>query len=169
MRSPSGALLNRFDATRISTDPDTWSRVYRQLLAETMPPAGARRPDHATRAATLAAIEEALGARAAPSAAVDSAVATRLAAMLWNGAPDEELLREAQSNRLGDMATLERQVRRMLADERAQAFVSRFFWPWLQLDGLADADPDTKFRGLRRRVARCARERDGAVSTEPAA
>jgi hypothetical protein len=32
----------------------------------------------------------------------------------------------------------------MLADERAQAFVARFFFPWLQLDTLAMADPDTK-------------------------
>jgi hypothetical protein len=33
----------------------------------------------------------------------------------------------------------------MLADDRAQAVVARFFFPWLQLDTLAKADPDTKF------------------------
>ena len=33
----------------------------------------------------------------------------------------------------------------MLADDRAQAFVSRFFFPWLQLDALAKADPDEKY------------------------
>jgi hypothetical protein len=32
----------------------------------------------------------------------------------------------------------------MLADTRAQAFVARFFVPWLQLDTLAAADPDAK-------------------------
>ena len=42
-------------------------------------------------------------------------------------------------------ATLERQIRRMLADDRAQAFVSRFFFPWLELDKLAKADPDKKY------------------------
>ena len=42
----------------------------------------------------------------------------------------------------------------MLADDRAQAFVARFFFPWLQLDTLAKADPDTKLLpGLRCVVA----------------
>jgi hypothetical protein len=31
MRSPSGVLLDQFDAARISANPDVWSRVYRQL------------------------------------------------------------------------------------------------------------------------------------------
>ena len=46
---------------------------------------------------------------------------------------------------LSDRAALERQVQRMLADDRAHAFVSRFFFPWLQLDTLAKADPDKKY------------------------
>jgi hypothetical protein len=33
----------------------------------------------------------------------------------------------------------------MLADDRAHAFISRFFFPWLQLDALAKADPDKKY------------------------
>jgi hypothetical protein len=33
----------------------------------------------------------------------------------------------------------------MLADDRAQAFVSRFFFPWLGLDKLGNADPDKKY------------------------
>ena len=33
----------------------------------------------------------------------------------------------------------------MLADDRAQTFVARFFIPWLQLDTLAKADPDKKY------------------------
>jgi len=44
MRSPSGILLDQFDAARISASPDVWSRVYRQLQAGTMPPVGASRP-----------------------------------------------------------------------------------------------------------------------------
>ena len=41
--------------------------------------------------------------------------------------------------------TLERQINRMLKDERAHAFVSRFFFPWLGLDQLAKADPDKTY------------------------
>ena len=55
------------------------------------------------------------------------------------------LVKEAEQQRLSDRATLERQVQRMLADDRAQTFVSRFFFPWLQLDTLAKADPDKKY------------------------
>jgi len=65
--------------------------------------------------------------------------------MLWNGAPDGPLLQEVQGNRLGESAVLERQIQRMLADDRSQAFVSRFFFPWLALDKLAKADPDQKY------------------------
>src|SRR4030095_11634112 len=60
-------------------------------------------------------------------------------------APDASLLQDAQRNRLSDPAVLERQIQRMLADDRAQAFVSRFFFPWLELDKLRQADPDKRF------------------------
>ena len=52
---------------------------------------------------------------------------------------------EARRGGLRDEASIARQVRRMLADDRAHAFVSRFFFPWLQLDTLSNADPDRKF------------------------
>ena len=69
MRSPSGVLLDQFDATRIAENPELWSRAYRQLQAGTMPPVGAPRPDRATSDATLTSIERALGAqRSAPAA-----------------------------------------------------------------------------------------------------
>ena len=44
-----------------------------------------------------------------------------------------------------DPAALERQVHRMLADDRAQALVSRFFFPWFLLDKLDTSDPDKKY------------------------
>ena len=113
-----------------------------------MPPAGAPRPDRATYDAVLASIEQDLGASmdAKPPAAANSPeIAARLATLLWNSAPDAALLQDAQRNRLSDPAALERQVHRMLADDRAQAFVSRFFFPWLQLDKLGDSDPDKKY------------------------
>ena len=143
MRSPSGELLDRFDPARIAADPDTWSRAYRQLQAGTMPPVGASRPERAAADAALAGIEVALGATTAPPVDGGSQqIAERLALLLWNSAPDAELRREAERNRLTESAALERQVRRMLEDDRARAFVARFFFPWLGLDRLADADPD---------------------------
>jgi hypothetical protein len=146
MRSPSGVLLDAFDATRISANPDLWARAYRQLLAGTMPPVGALRPDKATYDGVLGAIEQAFSTNVGGKAAVDGReVANRLARLLWNSPPDDALLGAVRQNGLKDATAVEGQVQRMLADDRAQAFVSRFFFPWLQLDQLSKADPDKKY------------------------
>jgi hypothetical protein len=63
--------------------------------------------------------------------------------VLWNTEPDAALQQEAQRDRLTDAAVLEREVRRMLADDRADAFVQRFLLAWFDLDTLDKADPDT--------------------------
>ena len=146
MRSPSGALLDQFDSARIAEDPDAWTRAYRQLQAGTMPPVGAPRPDRPSYDAVLASIESALGADAALPADVTSPeIADRLARLVWNSAPDAPLLEDAQRNSLTDPVTLERQITRMLNDDRARAFVARFFFPWLALDRLERSDPDKAF------------------------
>ena len=146
MRSPTGIVLDQFDAARIAATRELWSRAYRQLQAGTMPPVGAPRPDRATYDGVLTALERELGAESTPAATTDSRdIAARLARVLWNSDPDTTLLREVQRNALTDPASLEGQVRRMLADDRAQAFIVRFFAPWLELDKLGKADPDTKF------------------------
>jgi hypothetical protein len=143
MRSPSGVLLDQFDPARISENRDAWTRAYRQIQAGTMPPVGAPRPDRTASDALLAQIEAALGANAAPPPdATSQEIAGRLARFLWNSEPDASLLEDAQRNRLTTPATLERQITRMLGDERARAFVERFFFPWLGLDHLGKANPD---------------------------
>jgi uncharacterized protein DUF1592/uncharacterized protein DUF1588/uncharacterized protein DUF1585 len=136
MRSPSGAVLDRFDTATIASNPDVWSRAYRQLQAGTMPPFGASRPDRMASGKLLSSIETALGVSAPPADATDQEIAERLARMLWNSMPDAELSAEAARHRLTQPAALEKQVQRMLADERTGAFVSRFFFPWLGLDRL---------------------------------
>jgi hypothetical protein len=145
LRSPSGLLLEAFDTADVAARPELWARAYRQLQAGAMPPVGSARPDRAAVDAALLSIERAMSGPPHRVKAGSDAIATRLAAMLWNAAPDDELRREAGGDRLRDAAVLERQVRRMLADERARAFVARFFFPWLQLDALAQADPDTRY------------------------
>ncbi len=144
MRSPSGALLDRLDPSAIGGNADVWSRAYRQLQAGTMPPFGARRPDRSESATLLASIETALEAHTPPAAnATDEEIANHLATLLWNSAADAALEADARRHRLTEPAVLEAHVRRMLADERADAFVTRFFVPWLGLEQLAKAEPDT--------------------------
>jgi hypothetical protein len=145
MRSPAGPSIDQFDTEHIPDNMAAWARAYRELQAGTMPPVGAPRPDRATSNNALTSIERAMGADAGASTpASDQEIATRLARLLWNGSPDAALLQDAQNGRLGNDGAIERQVRRLLADDRAQAFVSRFFFNWLELDKLANADPDRK-------------------------
>ncbi len=146
MRSPSGSILDQFDTGKISENLDIWTRAYRQLQAGTMPPVDAARPDRPGYETVLASIEAGLGADTAPPAdATSREIADRLAQLLWNSAPDASLLDDAQRNRLKSRETLERQIHRMLNDDRAGAFVSRFFFPWLELDQLGKADPDPTY------------------------
>ena len=146
MRSPSGVLLDQFDVGRIGEAPDVWARAYRQLQAGTMPPVGAPRPDRAMYDSVVTSIEQAWGTKAKANVpATSQDIAARLATLLWDSAPDASLLQDAQRNRLSEPAVLERQIHRMLGDDRARAFASRFFFPWLGLDKLRTADPEKKF------------------------
>ena len=72
----------------------------------------------------------------------DYELASRLSFFLWSSIPDDELLALASRGRLHTAPVLERQVRRMLADPRAQSLVSNFAGQWLQLRNLRSSAPD---------------------------
>lgn len=72
----------------------------------------------------------------------DAALASRLSFFLWGAPPDEELRRVAAEGRLADERELERQVRRMVADPRAEALATRFAAQWLRLPDLDKVHPD---------------------------
>jgi mono/diheme cytochrome c family protein len=72
----------------------------------------------------------------------DLELASRLSFFLWSSLPDDELLDLAERSRLKDPAVLEQQVRRMLADTRANSLVSSFAAQWLHLRNLRSAAPD---------------------------
>ena len=73
----------------------------------------------------------------------DVELASRLSFFLWSSLPDDRLIELAASGRLHEPAVLEQQVRRMLADPRAEALVRNFAGQWLRLRELDDAEPDT--------------------------
>jgi hypothetical protein len=82
----------------------------------------------------------------APGAAYrlsDLDLASRLSFFLWSSIPDEELREKAARGALRAPAELERQVRRMLADPRAEALVNNFAGQWLYLRELKNARPDS--------------------------
>jgi hypothetical protein len=74
----------------------------------------------------------------------DFELASRLSFFLWSSVPDEELFKVAEQGRLKDPATLEQQVRRMLADPRADALVVNFAGQWLQLRNLRTTLPNSE-------------------------
>ena len=82
---------------------------------------------------------------AAPNAAYrisDPELASRLSFFLWSSIPDDELIAAAAAATLRDPGVLERQVRRMLADPRAEALVTNFAAQWLYLRNLPAVSPD---------------------------
>ncbi len=72
----------------------------------------------------------------------DVELASRLSFFLWSSIPDDELLALAEQGRLRVPAVLERQVRRMLKDERARALASNFAGQWLFLRNMKGHTPD---------------------------
>ena len=74
----------------------------------------------------------------------DFELASRLSFFLWNSIPDDELLDMAGNGKLRDPALLDREVRRMLSDQRASTLVDNFAAQWLGLRGLEEFRPDRK-------------------------
>jgi mono/diheme cytochrome c family protein len=97
----------QFALERILVDPDFLLRVHRD------PPAAA----------------DAKTAYRLP----DLDIASRLSFFLWSSIPDERLVALAERGELTRPAVLEQQVRRMLADPRADALVTDFAAQWLNL------------------------------------
>src|SRR6266853_1182252 len=73
----------------------------------------------------------------------DVELASRLSFFLWSSMPDDALLDLAVSSRLHVPAVLEAQVRRMLADPKADALVENFAGQWLHLRNLQNIAPNT--------------------------
>jgi mono/diheme cytochrome c family protein len=71
----------------------------------------------------------------------DLELASRLSFFLWSSIPDEELVEAAAKGRLKDPAVLGGQVRRMVADPRAERFVKNFAGQWLYLRNLPSTAP----------------------------
>ncbi|HVG72224.1 MAG TPA: DUF1592 domain-containing protein, partial [Vicinamibacterales bacterium] len=82
----------------------------------------------------------------APGAAYrvsDIDLASRLSFFIWSSISDDELLDLAARGALSRPATFERQMRRMLADPKAQSLVDNFLGQWLQLRNVRSKQPNS--------------------------
>jgi mono/diheme cytochrome c family protein len=71
----------------------------------------------------------------------DLALASRLSFFLWSSVPDDQLLDLAAQGKLKDPAVLEQQVKRMLADPKADALIANFTGQWLGVRSLQSSEP----------------------------
>jgi mono/diheme cytochrome c family protein len=84
------------------------------------------------------------GARPGQSYAIDdNELASRLSFFIWNSIPDDELLDLAAKNKLSEPSTLDKQVKRMLADPRSVTLASNFVHQWLEMKRLDEIVPDS--------------------------
>ena len=67
-------------------------------------------------------------------------LASRLSYFLWSTMPDDALLKRASTGHLCELEVLREEVRRMLADHRAEAFAEEFFGQWLEFRDLEAFD-----------------------------
>ncbi len=74
----------------------------------------------------------------------DRELASRLSFFLWSSIPDTQLLDLAAQSRLHTPAVLEAQVRRMLADPKADALTTNFAGQWLYLRNLRNMQPNSE-------------------------
>lgn len=74
----------------------------------------------------------------------DLELASRLSYFLWSSMPDEALLKLAEANQLHLPATLEAQVKRMIADPKSLAFSDNFSGQWLETRSLDAVKRDAK-------------------------
>jgi cytochrome c553 len=73
----------------------------------------------------------------------DVDLASRLSFFLWSSIPDDELLDAASRGTLSRPATFDRQVRRLLADQRSGSLIDNFLGQWLQLRNLKTKQPNS--------------------------
>jgi hypothetical protein len=72
----------------------------------------------------------------------DIALASRLSFFLWSSVPDDALLNLATQGKLKDPAVLDQQIKRMLADPKAEALADNFAEQWLFLRNLKNSAPN---------------------------
>lgn len=69
-------------------------------------------------------------------------LASRLSYFLWSTMPDDQLMTRVEEGDLHIPEVLSREVRRMLSDKKAHAFVDSFSRQWLQLEKVGMFVPD---------------------------
>jgi hypothetical protein len=85
---------------------------------------------------------ESVSTAGAPPLASPYVLASRLSFLFWGSVPDTSLLEAAASNALATRADVEREARRLAADERARRGLLHFYLQWLKLSDFSLVEKD---------------------------
>jgi hypothetical protein len=96
----------------------------------------------------------------------DHQLAAKLSYLFWATLPDDELSRLADEGRLQDDLMLEAQIRRLLVDPRARAFIDGLAAQWLGLERLATMPVDEQKFPLMDATLRKAMHEEAALFIE---
>jgi hypothetical protein len=148
-----GLDLSTLNARNVGENAQLWETLLSRLRARRDPPAGFPRPDDKTYRAVILRLEQALDSTYTTNSPLslddkvtDAELATRMAGLIWGGAPDVSLLDDARSGRLRNAEVLNRQVIRMLRDVKSGHLISNFLEPWLSIDQIRNASIDPELR-----------------------
>ena len=118
-----------------SSDRDSLSQLYHSLRSTEIPHEKAIRLTLARVMTSPAFLyrREVQPGGSQPGPVTDLELASRLSYFLWSSAPDAELRRVAESEKLTDGETLTQQTRQMLADPKTRRLAIQFACQWLQI------------------------------------
>jgi len=103
---------------------------------------------------------------ATPRPLTDHELASRLSYFLWSTMPDEELANLANAGKLRDPSVVKSQVRRMLADPKAEQFVRNFAGQWLAVRDYGSVQPAAEYRDYDKPLEQAARQEPLAFFAE---
>ncbi len=96
----------------------------------------------------------------------DYELASRLSYFLWSTMPDDELFDLAASGKLRDPAIADTQVRRMLADPKAEQLVRNFGGQWLSIREYDSVQPAAEYKDYDKPLQLAARQEPLAFFAE---
>lgn len=111
-------------------------------------------------------LEEPAGANPQLRRLTDHEKATRLSYFLWSTMPDEELFALAAAGKLKDPGVVTAQVKRMLADPKAEQLVRNFGGQWLSVREYDAVQPAAEYKDYDNTLKQAAQQEPYAFFTE---
>ncbi len=111
-------------------------------------------------------LQEPAGDRSQPRPLTDHEMASRLSYFLWSTMPDDELLALASAGKLHQPGAVAAQVKRMLADPKAEQLVHNFAGQWLSVRDFGSIQPAAEYKDYDKLLEQASRQEPYAFFAE---